>query len=160
MSNIKLFLSKEIRDSITKLLTDCSSILDGHETSDAVRRDLDKDCNELIMKVRNLRRFKYKNGEPQVKVARKSSSNLTSRSLEIDFELRIQIMSLLQKNLDCPIQLFEEFNDDYRCDLVDENEELIGKLKQLHDVWYINYEPLDATGSSSSTSSASHRGSL
>lgn len=154
MSSIKLFLFKGTRDSINILLADCASILNGQETSDQARKKLEKQCNDLISQLRTLKRFKYKDGEPQAKVARKSSAIglTTSRPLEIDFELRREILDLLQKNLDCSIEYLDEFSEDFKLDLIDENEELIGKLKQLRDVWYTSYEPLDRTSSSSSSS--------
>ena len=129
MKNIKLMLCSGTRTSINAILTDFATLLNGQETTDEDRLKLQEQSNELIKAVSKVKRFKEDEGEPRIKIARKSSP--TQPNLEIDYELKREILNLLQKNLDYSIDLFDEISDEMKQSLIGENESLIKKLKAL-----------------------------
>lgn len=130
MADIKLAISDETRTWIKTILTDFASILSGQETSDDDRQRLKEQSSELINEVSKLKRF-HDDGEPKKKSARKHGTTPASH-LEIGYQLKREIINLIQQNQDFSIELFDDVPEEDRKALIEQNANLIAKLNELN----------------------------
>ena len=135
--DIKLMISDATRNEIYALLNDFVSVLNGQEITEEDGEKLQEQCNDLLAELRRLKRFKFRedDGEPRRKTIRKSAGPATlSEHLELSYELKQEIVNLLQQNQEFSIEFLDDLSEEDKQKLVAENEQLIEKLKRLESV--------------------------
>lgn len=129
-------ISHATRNEIYALLNDFVSVLSGQQITEEDGEKLQEQCNDLLAELRRLKRFKFRedDGEPRRKTIRKSGPATLSEHLELSYELKQEIVNLLQQNQEFSIEFLDDLSEEDKQKLVAENEQLIEKLKRLEPV--------------------------
>ena len=165
MEEIKLLIGLETRGSIKDTLANFTTVLTSQETTKGKLKELQERSEKLIARLIKLRRFKLKQSLARRTVgkgvARKSVGVTGPSCFEIDYNLKSELVTLLQKNLDCTIRFSDDISDEMKKELIDENGQLIKELSNLNRLehWMVvpdkilnvprrNLKPIDSSSSS------------
>lgn len=131
MEKIALLFDKDTRDSTHKILTDFASVLSGQETTNEDLEKLEGRSKLLIYELNKLQRINLPTQTNRI--ARKTSGGLRSPnlSLAIPYNLKMEVVNLLQKNMDCAIKYSGNISKEIEKELNDENGSVIEKLNHL-----------------------------
>lgn len=128
MEDVNLLLYDTTRDSIKKILSDFTSVLAGKKTTVEDLEKLQRSGNNLIGKLAELKRIK-----PQIsrfRITPRKTVPCRSRNLEIDYNLKSDIVKLLQQNLDFAIK-YSDISRKIKAELIKENDLGIEELESL-----------------------------